>query len=201
MNEQVNTAVEPTVIAWIRLTLTLSISLLLHLALIFGFSLKLNSADVTGGSFIQARFESPTEVIIVKAKQLAPQQKTNPEKNKPQEAKEKHTLPVPLLTDEDYYSAKDLDVRPKPLEEIEFPYPILAEAQNIRGKVKIQVLISETGTVKDAKVLEALPAGYFEESTVKTFQKVKFSPGQKNQQLVKSRMVYEIDYDVAKSRK
>ena len=63
------------------------------------------------------------------------------------------------------------------------------------GRVTLLLLIDELGSVVEASVVEADPAGYFEEAAVDTFRGVLFSPGMRDGRPVKSRLVVEVAFE------
>jgi len=63
-----------------------------------------------------------------------------------------------------------------PLVRIEPEYPNRAANRGIEGWVLVQFTITPAGTVKDAKVVDAAPKGYFEESALKAIGKWRYNP-------------------------
>ena len=96
-------------------------------------------------------------------------------------------LDIPLIRDPVYYSPRELDAFPAALAPIQPACPETATAQRVNGQVRLLVLIDEFGLVNDASVLDAQPAGYFEEPTLAAFRAARFSPAQRQGHAVKSR--------------
>jgi len=96
--------------------------------------------------------------------------------------------------DQFYYPAGELEVYPRPLKEVRLDYPDAAAAKRIDGQVSVLLLIDESGVVNNASVVKAAPAGLFEETTLKTFRSVKFSPAKKQGKPVKSRVMIQVTY-------
>jgi protein TonB len=71
-----------------------------------------------------------------------------------------------------------VDVPPRPVLQAPMIYPPRAKAQGITGYVILSVLISPTGTVEKVKVLEASPAGLFEETAEAGVRNWRFEPAQ-----------------------
>ena len=69
-----------------------------------------------------------------------------------------------------------VDVAPRPTLQTPMVYPPRAKAQGITGYVMLSLLISPTGQVEKVKVLEAEPAGIFEETAAAGVQGWKFEP-------------------------
>ena len=55
-------------------------------------------------------------------------------------------------------------------------YPMRAMSRHIEGWVKIELIISATGTVANAKVVGAQPPGIFDDAALDATQKCKFKP-------------------------
>lgn len=109
-------------------------------------------------------------------------------------------LALPPLPDPVYYPARQLDVYPALLEPINLPYPERAARDEVSGKVTVLLLIDERGMVNDVSVVEAEPAGYFEETTHAVFSETRFSPARKDGRPVRSRVLISVSYGSAQPR-
>ena len=69
-----------------------------------------------------------------------------------------------------------VDVPPRPIMQTPMAYPSRAKASGITGYVVLSVLIGPTGQVEKVKVLEAQPAGVFDDIAVAGVQGWKFEP-------------------------
>ena len=69
-----------------------------------------------------------------------------------------------------------VDVAPRPIVQTPMTYPPRARAQGVTGYVLLSVLIGPTGQVERVKVLEAQPAGVFDDVAVAGVQTWKFEP-------------------------
>lgn len=101
----------------------------------------------------------------------------------------KSSLPlvaVPLLVDNTYYTAKEVDVHPRALQSVVPGYPEAAANSNIQGWVLLRIKLDDTGKVEDIKVGDASPRGVFDQVTLDAFAKVHFAPAQKDGRAVKS---------------
>ena len=67
------------------------------------------------------------------------------------------------------------DEAPKMLSTIKISYPKEAKKNGIDGIVTISVLISKTGLVEEAEIVDGIPE--LDESAIKAIKKVKFKPG------------------------
>jgi protein TonB len=101
---------------------------------------------------------------------------------------------VPLIRDPTYYPARQLDVYPQPVAIIQPKCPDAAVAQRINGRVQLLLLIDEFGVVNEASIVDAQPAGVFEDATVQGFRIARFIPAQKQGNHVKSRVVLRVNF-------
>jgi protein TonB len=108
--------------------------------------------------------------------------------------------PAPLATitssvDLTYYSARDVDMPPRALREIEPEYPYAADRQRLSGKVRLQLKLEADGRVNDIEVVSATPPGLFEESALRAFREARFVPAQRNGGPVRALVLIEVVYD------
>ncbi len=75
------------------------------------------------------------------------------------------------------YSLSELDKPLVPLVKIPPIYPLRAKRMGVQGWVKVRFVVDEKGNVKDIKVIDSKPKGFFESTTVNAVSKWKFSPG------------------------
>ncbi|MCB1559659.1 MAG: energy transducer TonB [Xanthomonadales bacterium] len=69
-----------------------------------------------------------------------------------------------------------VDQPPRPIQQSPMQYPPRAKAQGVTGYVLLSLLISPTGQVEQVKVLEAQPAGVFDEVAAAGVKTWKFEP-------------------------
>lgn len=83
-----------------------------------------------------------------------------------------------LLGDSDEVVMTDdsVDQAPRPIVQTPMLYPARAKAQGVTGYVLLSVLISPTGQVERVKVLEAQPAGVFDDIAMAGVKTWKFEP-------------------------
>ena len=100
------------------------------------------------------------------------------------------TIAAPI--DLNYYSARELDVYPMPLQRIEVQAP--PQADRYDGRVQVLALIDETGRVTDAKVFDAEPAHTFDATAVDAIRGARFAPARKEGRQVRSRVLIELEF-------
>jgi len=115
----------------------------------------------------------------------------------PIERREDSTLPkadLPFPIDLQWYEARDLDTYPRALAPIDPPYPAVAVADNARGTVVLLLSIDENGSVHEATVVSAEPAGYFEASALAAAHAARFEAGQKDGHNVRSKLIVKLRF-------
>jgi len=100
-------------------------------------------------------------------------------------------------TDPVYYSARELDVYPVPLVPMQFEYPARFAQAGVSGEVRVRLLVDEAGMVDRAVVIAAQPPGHFEEYARAKLASVRFSPGRREGQAVKSQLTVQVSFDSA----
>jgi TonB family protein len=95
--------------------------------------------------------------------------------------------------DTTYYTIRQLDIFPAPTQPLQFPGLTRALAAEVRARAVVELHISETGVVDDAKVIEAHPSGYFESELAATFLAVRFTPAVRDGRTVRSRVLVRIE--------
>jgi TonB family protein len=104
-------------------------------------------------------------------------------------------LPADELPDSTHYAAGELDVYPSLGARLAPAYPSSALGERLPGKVTLQVLIDERGRVTAASVVDAAPAGVFDESAREAFLHAAFSPAQRGGRAVRSRILVHVEFD------
>lgn len=108
---------------------------------------------------------------------------------------EESTLPradVPLIVDPAWYATRDLDLFPRPMAPVEPAYP--PAAADVSGEVSLLLKIDELGVVQEATVVNAEPAGYFEDAAAQAFKAARFSPAQRDGHSVRSQIVVRVRF-------
>ncbi|MCE5336952.1 MAG: energy transducer TonB [Desulfobacteraceae bacterium] len=75
------------------------------------------------------------------------------------------------------FEAARIDHAPQVVRKIEPAYPSRARKQGICGKVVVRFLVESDGSVSRPFVVEARPAGYFEQSALEAIRQWRFKPG------------------------
>ena len=104
------------------------------------------------------------------------------------------TVNVPLLVDPTFYTAKQVDVHPRALRQIDPVYPPDATQRGVSGSVTLTLKLDETGAVQDVTVTAATPLGVFDQSALDAFKQARFAPAQKDGRAVKSLVVIKVRY-------
>ena len=97
---------------------------------------------------------------------------------------------LPLPFDPTYYPAKQLDVTPKPLGDPRCPYP--DGAGNLLGRLVLQAIFDETGSVTEVSVEQSDPPGVFDEACVAHYRTLRFTPGMKDGRPARSKSRFEL---------
>lgn len=75
-------------------------------------------------------------------------------------------------------TAETVTSLPEPMSRVAPIYPSRARARGVEGLVVMSVLVSEEGEVQDARVVEASPAGVFEEVALAAVKQWSFRPAE-----------------------
>ena len=100
-----------------------------------------------------------------------------------------------VLPEPRYYRSRELDAPPGIMVRVEPEYPEAAARRMLSGKLRIRLLIGESGAVERVEILEADPPGYFEASVERAFGAARFSPGTKGGRAVKAQIMLEVAFD------
>jgi len=73
-------------------------------------------------------------------------------------------------------TAESVDEPPLPVHRVAPKYPEKARKKGITGNVTISLLVSNTGAVKDTRIVNSQPAGVFEESAINAVRQWRFQP-------------------------
>lgn len=90
-----------------------------------------------------------------------------------------------------------VDVPPRPLLQTPMQYPPRAKAQGITGYVILSLLIGPTGQVEKVKVLEAQPAGVFDDVAAAGVQGWKFEPASYQGENVRVWATQKVRFDLS----
>lgn len=101
---------------------------------------------------------------------------------------------VPLGVDTTWYLARQVDVQPRAIGKVEPVYPPEARRRNQEGSLKLMVRIDDLGRVQSAEVVEAHPAGMFEEAALDAFRKARFQPALRDGRPVRMQAYIRMDF-------
>ncbi len=205
-----------------RLLVAIEISLVLHLAIIFGIQVGAIEKGATPHPAIEARLvaQPPTPdakaQILVKAinrpvkstvQDYLPLTQALPtDAQKPEAKASKPGMPAaaatptmvdaPLPPDPTYYPAREVDEHPVLISAERPAYPEKAAAGNVKGNVLALFLLNENGTVDEVSVLEQNPPGYaLDEAVIEWLQHAQFKPAMRKGRAVKMRVVYRVMFE------
>ena len=91
-----------------------------------------------------------------------------------------------------YYPPEWLTQRPVPLSSITPRYP--EGIEGIAGRVRLLLLIDESGVVNNFHVLQSEPPGLFEEESIIAFTQAKYGAGRLGTLSVKSQFIVDIEF-------
>lgn len=107
------------------------------------------------------------------------------------------TAPVqqqPAVREGDVVGVSDLDSFPKAIRVVAPQYPPLARSQRLAANIFLSVLIDETGTVTDVRVLRGEPRFGMTDAAVRALKSTKFSPPVKDGKRVKTWLPQQIEF-------
>jgi periplasmic protein TonB len=78
---------------------------------------------------------------------------------------------------QDAFGLGDLDGPLTPLGRIPPVYPMAAKRRGIQGWVKVKFVVNEQGVVERITIVDAQPAGMFDQSVIRCVSKWRFKPG------------------------
>lgn len=198
-----------------RLGVALGLSVLTHAALVFGLVLRPPApAAQLGPRSIEARLEpwaaeqqpaaleqaAPADLpdAVLAAAPPEPPAETAASPGAGGEEREASILPEiesEAAIDDTWYPAKQLDVLPVALAEVEPRYPEQASAQSVGGEVTLLLLVDEMGEVQERSVVEADPPGVFDGAALDAFRDVRFQPARRDGRNVRSRVLVTLSFN------
>lgn len=170
-----------------RLALGLPLFTILHAAI----ALAIVIAAVTVWLLGDATSATATETMTGTSAKLA----TTDAKGASHAADTAATTSNRSATNDRYYSAGDLDLRARQINDVELIYPKVAYEMRVRGRVLLELLIDDGGAIDAISVLESEPAGIFEQPAIGAAAALKFAPAIKAGRPVKSLKKIEIVFD------
>ncbi len=97
--------------------------------------------------------------------------------------------------DDTWYPARQLDVLPVALVEVEPAYPEAAAAASIGGEVTLLLHVDEMGRIRERSVVESDPPGVFDQAALAAFREVLFQPALKDGRRVRSRVLVTVSFN------
>lgn len=85
-----------------------------------------------------------------------------------------------LPSAEIFFRGSEVDVRAMPVNEATLVYPAHALASRQEGVVTLRLKIDHQGVLREAAVVDAQPAGVFEEAALQAARELRFQPAQRN---------------------
>lgn len=97
--------------------------------------------------------------------------------------------------DDTWYPARQLDVLPVALVEVEPAYPEAAAAASIGGEVTLLLHVDEMGRIRERSVVESDPPGVFDHAALAAFREVLFQPALRDGRRVRSRVLVTVSFN------
>ena len=104
----------------------------------------------------------------------------------------KADLPFPV--DLQWYEARDLDTYPRAVVPVLPVYPASAAADAASGTVTLLVAVDENGSVHEAGIVNADPAGFFEAAALEAAHRARFAAGQKDGHSVRAKIIVKLHF-------
>ena len=174
-----------------RLAAALAASVALHAAIVAGLDPLFGPA---GGGARRASMP-PLRATLRNPENPVPAENAAAAPLAPGAAETASAAPPPVLPGARYYRTRELDAPPGIMVRVEPEYPEAAARRMLSGKVRIRLLIGESGAVERVEILSADPPGYFEPSVQRAFGAARFSPGMKDGRAVKVQLMLEVAFD------
>lgn len=213
------TSLSPRAKSLVRLLVMVELSLVLHLAIIFGIQVGAVERGSLARPAIEARLmpaQDAPQQILVKAidrpiqsrvedyqppPQAAPSEsaKSPAEQHKPglpEAAASPALVDAPLPLDPTYYPAREVDEHPALVSRVRPAYPAKAADADVKGDVLVLFMLNENGSVDEISVLEENPPGYgFDTAVNEWLKQARFKPAMRKGRAVKSRVVYRVNFE------
>lgn len=104
---------------------------------------------------------------------------------------------IPVMLDSNWYTARQVDERPRLLESRLPIYPEAARRKGIEGSVVVEVHIDQFGKVRDLEIIESDPPGVFDDAVRAAYAGAPYAPavlgGQPVRYIGKYRVRFELD--------
>ncbi|MBI5752646.1 MAG: TonB family protein [Hydrogenophilales bacterium] len=213
------TSLSPRAKSLVRLLVMVELSLVLHLAIIFGIQAGAVERGSLARPAIEARLmpakDAPQQILVKaidrpiksRVEEYQPPSRAAPSDSaKPQAEQHKPGLPeaaasptlvdAPLPLDPTYYPAREVDEHPALVGQVRPVYPAKAAKAEVKGDVLVLFMLNENGSVDEVSVLEENPPGYgFDVAVNEWLKQARFKPAMRKGRAVKSRVVYRVTFE------
>jgi protein TonB len=102
--------------------------------------------------------------------------------------------PLPPIANPVTTGPGSIDVREpiqeQPVSQLLPRYPVKAQVREIEGRVRLTITIMPDGSVRDVRVMNANPQGYFEAEAVRAVQQWRYKPSG----VIRTNVVVDIDF-------
>ena len=102
--------------------------------------------------------------------------------------------PVPSVLSVRYFTSRELDSRPEPLQQVDPEFPLSVDP-GVRGSVVVRLLLDTDGKVEKIIPIRSEPSGVFDETVIKAFTNARYTPGMIRGKPVKVQMVLEVEFE------
>ncbi|MBN1625311.1 MAG: TonB family protein [Deltaproteobacteria bacterium] len=75
-------------------------------------------------------------------------------------------------------------------------YPVEAQFDNVEGTVALKFVVTKEGKATKAKIVKAVPPGYFEEAAIETIKQYEFKPATRNGKPVDTTVSMQIEFSL-----
>lgn len=94
------------------------------------------------------------------------------------------------------WSLAEVDRGPSLRARAEPRYPYRARQREIEGRVELEFVVSESGHVRDARVVNAQPEGVFEDAALQAVRRWRFAAGRRNGEAVPVRVRINLRFEL-----
>lgn len=132
---------------------------------------------------------------LVAAAPAASEQDTAPPPAPPPAPREQFVPQAGIPAPTHYFKSAEVDKRAEPLELAPLVYPEGAFLRRIEGRVLLRVYVNELGGIDAIDVVEAEPAGLFEQAAIDAVLNTRFLPAELFGRPVKNVKTLEVRFD------
>jgi len=174
----------------------LCVSLLSHLLLVYAGLGIARPESPHQPATLTVEIKAVTEELPKPVTELPRKSASPPSHTKPAQheigSRPASAAPIPL---ENYFHMSEVDLRAEPINEVLLRYPWPAYRRGLSGTVRFRLFISAEGELDKVELLNAEPAGHFEEAALEAITKLRFNAARKNGRPVKSQKTIDVVFD------